>query len=128
MEWDEELSLGNDLLDDEDQEIIRLINALKAYGDSSIGSDSEFAKLLSSLRIEVGKHFIEEERLLKKNGCPASKLNEHIIDHALITLNLSETRYLTEKAVLHQKMPYLSEKLLSHMTTIDRECIPYLTH
>jgi hemerythrin len=127
MEWNEELSLGNDFLDNEHKGIIRLLNALKSYGDSTFRSDSIISKLLSSLRIEVGKHFIDEELLMKHNGCPISKLNEHTKGHAMIMMRLAETHNVSEEA-LHKKIPFLSEMLILHMTKVDYGCISYLTN
>lgn len=128
MEWRNELSTGNDLLDGEDKEIIRLLNMLLEYRDVSAESNSKFSQLLSTLRIEIAHHFIEEERLMEQNGCPNPKLIEHIKDHILMLLTLAETRYISKEEILYRTIPYLSDKLTSHMTTIDRECIPYLAN
>lgn len=128
MKWNEELSLGNDLLDDEDKEIVRLLNKLLEYRDEQAGVNGKFSRLLSTFRMEVAQHFVDEERLMEQNGCPARKLFDHITDHMMMLFTLSETRYISNERVIHQTLPYLSEKLSTHMRTIDKACMPYLAN
>lgn len=128
MVWTDALSSGNDLIDGEHKEIIRLVNMLLKHRDDPAEPGSNFSQLISALRIEIAQHFIDEERLLDKNGCPTPLLMEHTKDHILMLLTVAETRYIPEGEILYQTIPYLSEKLTAHMRTIDCECIPYLAN
>lgn len=127
MEWSDDLSLRNDHLDDEHKGIIRLVNNLLEYRDGCVEPDNKFSRLLSNLRIEMAQHFVDEERLMEKNGCPNPKLIEHTNDHVLMQLALAETRYIPKEEILYQTIPYLSEKLTVHMAEMDRAYIPYLS-
>ena len=127
MEWGDDLSLGNDHLDDQHKEIVRLVNNLLEYRDDSVEPDSKFARLLSNLRIEITQHFVDEEHLMEQNGCPAPELIEHTNDHVLMLLTLAETRFIAKEKILYQTIPHLSEKLASHMSEIDRVYMPYLS-
>lgn len=126
MEWNDDLSLGNDQLDDEDKEIIQLIKQLLEDREYYVGQDIKFARLLASLRVKITNHFVDEERLMEHNGCPIPKLIEHTNDHVLILSNLAETHFLPKGEILNHTIPRLSEKLVSHMITMDHDCIPYL--
>lgn len=127
MEWSDDLSLGNDHLDEEHKAIIRLVNGILKYRDGTVEPDSKFARLLSNLRIEMAQHFVNEEHLMEKNGCPNTRLIEHTNDHVLMLLTLAETRFVANEEILCQTIPHLSEKLATHMAEIDKAYMPYLS-
>jgi len=127
MEWSDDLSLGNDHLDDQHKGIIRLVNELLEYRDGYVEQNSRFSRLLSNLRIEIAQHFVDEERLMVQNGCPNPELTEHVNDHVLMLLTLAETRFIPKEEILYQAIPYLSEKLISHMAEMDQDYMPYLS-
>lgn len=124
MEWHEGLSTGNDRLDHQHQDIIQLVNTLLEYRGDFAGPASRLSSLLSNTMITMTEHFIEEEELMDRNGCP--KLDEHAKDHALMVLKLSETHFMPEDEILLERIPSLRDMLAIHLSTQDLECRPYL--
>jgi hemerythrin len=124
MEWHEGLSTGNDRLDRQHQDIIQLVNTLLEYQSGFAGPTSRLSSLLSSTMITMTRHFIEEEELMDRNGCPA--LGEHAKDHALMVLKLSETHFMPEEEILFERIPSLRDMLAKHFSQRDLECRAYL--
>jgi hemerythrin-like metal-binding protein len=125
MEWHQGLSTGNDRLDRQHQDIIQLVNTLLEYQRGlATGATSRLSSLLSSTMITMTRHFIEEEELMDRNGCPA--LGEHAKDHALMVLRLSEAHFMPEEEILLERIPSLRDMLAMHFSHQDLACRPYL--
>jgi len=126
IEWHDDLSVGNDHMDNQRKVIIHLMNMLlRQQGSLASALSHEFSVLLARLRIVVAKHFMEEEILLEQNDCPC--LEEHAVDHAYIVFKLSETDAMAEEKIVHQRIPLLCGMLATHFATQDIEYRDYLT-
>jgi len=89
IEWDESCSVGNQLLDEQHQQISNGINELVSYchGKKTQASHVRALKLLSKLERILSAHLKDEEVLLKEVGYPELKL--HIQGHRYYTDSLS---------------------------------------
>ena len=76
--WDETMSVGVALLDDEHRRLLDLFNGLLESGITPANRD-ELSSLLSSLRDYVAVHFAREEALMERRGYP--ELEGHIAAH-----------------------------------------------
>lgn len=90
LHWDESLSVGNGLIDNEHREIIRLLNLL--YADWRAGAHHlGLARMLALLDRTLDMHFANEEDVMARHRCPT--LAEHQAAHRAL---------LSELAIIHQ--------------------------
>lgn len=125
MAWSDDLSLGNEHMDSQHKDIIRLMNMLSKYQWENVSSIRGLSVLLLKLRIVLARHFIEEEYLLEQNGCPW--FEEHAVDHAYIIKKISETDAMELNEIINRRIPMLQELLESHIAIHDVECRGYFS-
>ena len=76
--WTNELSIGNEHIDNEHEKLLVIINDLVNLVESN-GNRAKFAEILSKMTDYVFVHLKKEENYMKKIGYP--KLKEHIQYH-----------------------------------------------
>lgn len=123
MQWNENLAVGVDVIDNQHKGIISRINNLLNAMSQGKGKD-EVGKVLTFLADYVVKHFTAEEGLMKKynfSGYPEQQA-EHakfIKDFSLLK-NEFETRGVTSTLVL-QTQRQLCDWLTNHITNKDKQ-------
>lgn len=94
MYWDETLSVGNNLIDSEHREIVRLLNLL--YADWRVGAHHlSMALMLTALERTLRMHFANEEAVMARHHYPS--LTGHHAEHAAILAELEDIAHF-----LHQ--------------------------
>lgn len=126
--WSDRLSVGNPDMDEQHKQLIKLINVLSAAKLQS--KDAEYIeKILNELLNYANYHFVAEEALLTRNGCP--HVNDHKREHeefrswmARSRLRLGDPK--SKREVSSQLLNYLKNWLTSHILTSDKKNVYYL--
>jgi len=123
MEWDKNMSVGVEVLDEQHRKLIDLIN--EAYVAIQKHDEPAMADLIDRMRDYALKHFATEERLLKEHGYP--ELAAHKFQHAKFNSDVDEfKKKLFEKTNLSQIFVFLSRWLTMHIMEEDRKYTPYM--
>jgi len=124
IEWSDELSVGNDHIDAQHRNIIRMINRLvesREVSMRSIDVNDALTRLMHFMR----EHFLDEEALMRKNGYP--HLEEHMKEHRHFAEKLTELFMVEDDERLRKTIPFLRNWLVGHLATQDMKCRSYLT-
>ena len=97
INWDESLSVGNELIDEEHKTLIRKINDVSEAISKGMG-ESQVAKTIEFLRDYSIQHFNSEEKIMTEKKYP--QMQEHLKMHSefIDTINDIEKDYREEGA------------------------------
>lgn len=129
FEWDEILSVGIDVVDDQHQELFRIGRELVyVLENTSAGLDQydDIVKLIKELHTYAIFHFSEEEQLMEKAdfiGLAAHRFQHKIFVKKIEEIELGE---LDEDQKNHalDLLDFLANWITNHIMKIDREYIP----
>ena len=129
FEWDEILSVGIDVVDDQHQELFRIGRELVyVLENTSAGLDQydDIIKLLKELHTYANYHFSEEEKLMEAAdfiGLPAHRFQHKIFVKKIEEIELDE---LDEDQKNHalDLLDFLANWITNHIMKVDREYIP----
>jgi len=122
IEWSDELSVGNDHIDDQHRNIVQMINRLvenEEVSMRSIDAIDALTRLMNFMR----EHFRDEEELMRKNGCPY--LEEHVKQHRYFAEKLTELFVVENDELLRKTIPFLRDWLVGHLASQDMKCRSY---
>jgi methyl-accepting chemotaxis protein len=125
IQWSDELSVGDPEIDQQHQELVRMINALH----DSIMSRSTHAVmqgLLDKLIAYTQKHFSHEEQRMKAGRYP--RLAEHQALHADLIDKVSDlySKFKSGKHIHMELLRFLKSWLVNHVKNNDKDYAPYL--
>lgn len=124
MQWDKTMSVGEDELDDQHQQLIILIN--EAYESIQRHDEHMMSELIDKMRDYARMHFSYEEELLRQQGYP--DLDDHIASHDKFSSDVDEfQKNQFERTNLSQIFVYLSRWLTSHIMEEDMKFSSYLS-
>ena len=95
--WDESFSVGNETLDNQHQNILRMINELIDNQQSNISSE-KVTNILDDLMLYVRQHIDYEEVILEQLDYP--EYSQHKSSHLLLQEQLAELMYGASEQVL----------------------------
>ncbi|MFY9497021.1 MAG: hemerythrin family protein [Halanaerobiales bacterium] len=129
FEWDDILSVGIEVVDDQHQELFRIGRELVyVLENTSAGLDQydDIIKLLKELHTYANYHFSEEEKLMEAAdfiGLPAHRFQHKIFVKKIEEIELDE---LDEDQKNHalDLLDFLANWITNHIMKIDREYIP----
>ena len=127
VEWNEALSVGVSIIDDEHKKIVGMLNELH---DAMLARQSNEAlgKVLDGLVAYTASHFKHEEALFAKTGYAAAA--EHKKEHADLTrqvLNVQKKYQEGTTATLSiEVLKFLRKWLLVHIQDSDKKYGPHL--
>jgi hemerythrin len=126
IQWNDELSLGVELIDDQHKELIRIANGL--MNAIHIGRDKRvLTNVIKRLREYTVFHFHSEEALMEKTYYP--NRGEHEAEHGKLKRDVKQfQRELYKKKDLNPEhvLAFLKTWLLKHILSADREFARYL--
>lgn len=128
MEWTPNLSVGNNKIDQQHQDLLLNIDKIKELDTSNINK-KEADALLNFITDYMTKHFNEEEVLLKKNNYPDLEKHHEIHEKFKKDMNTAiENAKLQNysKVSLSSVKVKLSSWLISHIMKEDRKYSKYL--
>jgi hemerythrin len=128
MVWNEKLSVGVKGIDRQHRELLSRVNALfDAIGSREAGRNVE--ELLCFMEKYVHRHFLCEEKLMRRHGYPAYA--QHLGQHQRFLDELAridaqfERSGLTE-AVVVRMSGYITEWLTGHFLVDDKQLAEFL--
>ncbi|MFT5171791.1 MAG: hemerythrin-like metal-binding protein [Candidatus Marinamargulisbacteria bacterium] len=119
MKWSSNLSVGNEEIDNQHQELFQLVSML----DHAINTHNptELESIISFLENYVVTHFAEEELLMTTNDYP--EYDHHKSEHEKFKTFVSDLRadYTDQKSNTHVifKIRQFIDKLVRHIVTVD---------
>ncbi|WP_319542276.1 bacteriohemerythrin [uncultured Pseudodesulfovibrio sp.] len=127
LEWSPELSLGQPELDDQHKELIRIANGL--INAVSIGRRKRTVEnVIRKLREYTVFHFVREESLMEQIRFPGRA--DHMAEHVRLKLsvkNYQRKLYEHEHVRANDVLDFMTEWLLGHILTFDRDFAVYMT-
>ncbi len=126
-QWSPELSVGNDLLDQQHAKLLAICaQAAELAEHSNEYDEAKFHVILNELFIYSSEHFKLEEEMLRKANYP--KLNEQIAEHDQYKFQLTEFLVNAINGDLNKEGLY---KLVfnwwsEHVTSLDMQYKDYL--
>lgn len=121
------LTIGDDLIDGQHRQLIRLCNLVADYTSASIPTAIEkYHRLLKEFADLAFAHFDAEELLMAESNCPM--LDEHVADHNKFRELLSVMLQAGERGELKPSDLYgfANDYLIRHMNIMDMACRDHL--
>lgn len=126
IEWAEEYSVRNEVIDEEHKKLIILINAL--YEAIKIGKGNDYVgKILLKLIDYTKIHFAHEEELMTKYHYPL--LFKQKTEHKILTQQVADLYidFLTGKKIPSKELfTFLRNWLIDHIFNFDKELGDFL--
>ncbi|MBV1921433.1 MAG: bacteriohemerythrin [Pseudomonadales bacterium] len=122
IEWKKEYCVGVARIDEQHQQLIKLLNAL--YKEVSGGAPaSQSWGLLDKFSDYAETHFTTEERIAVDGGVPSGQLESHKAEHDAYRVRVKSfyASMSKDKTVPVQLMAFLSKWWLSHILVLDME-------
>ncbi|RPI06139.1 MAG: hypothetical protein EHM64_03945 [Ignavibacteriae bacterium] len=126
LEWQDEYTVGVKELDEQHQNMLRIINRLLLSMHDQYDAQKA-SETISTLIHHAYIHFATEERYLVQANVPDMKM--HVLDHIdfiMKTLELSLKAKDGNQDNRLELLRYLKRWYSSHILGIDRHYIPYL--
>lgn len=126
LQWREQLSVGNDLIDTDHKHLIGIINQAELHLKSK--NMTGLSTVIDSLSNYSKLHFAREELIAKSIGYP--KADQLHVSHELLLTKLTDVKQkvgheLTEESGAHFGA-FLHDWLISHVIKEDMLLKPYL--
>lgn len=127
MAWTEDLSVGDETLDQHHRRLFALLAEMDAAGEDGGGFD-EVCRILSQLTDYIAYHFSEEEAMMEKSGFPFVDLHRH--SHQTIAMRVADLASgideLNFRRIAGELRLFLSGWLIHHIEIEDFEYRPYI--
>lgn len=129
--WIDEYSVGDATLDEQHQELIRLMSELHALLQKPEAVDGPQAeKIFDGLAAYIMHHFAYEEQRMADAGYPVDKLAAHRAEHQALIRHVQEYHARVSAGDLEglrDLLPYLyGEWLIHHICQNDQDYTGYL--
>ena len=128
LQWDETLSVGNELIDDEHKTLIQKINDVSEAISKGIG-ETQVARTIEFLRDYSIQHFSSEEKIMNEKKYP--QIKEHLKMHSefVTTINDIEKDFREEgttKELVNTINHLLINWLRKHIKETDKKLALFL--
>jgi len=118
--WDQRYMTGEALVDDEHQELVRLINTIVEL-QSKYADPAAVTGVLDQLVEYAVVHFAHEEELMAANGCDPRFIARHTTVHRSFAEQATKLRAMPGGSVeLEQLLNYLTSWLAKHILGMDK--------
>ena len=119
FEWDDTISLGIPVIDEQHKALFGWINSLNEAVKSGDGSDA-IEEIIWKLVTYVAEHFSAEERLMLSCNYPG--LTEHRKEHDLFVSRLREIQanFIDAHEMSKSVLDFLVDWLVSHIKGTDQ--------
>ncbi|AVM74701.1 bacteriohemerythrin [Magnetospirillum gryphiswaldense] len=127
IQWDQTLSVGNPMIDNEHREIIHVLN--RFYADwITAGHHLDVEEELHHLSALVDTHFANEEELMTRRHCPS--LTDHIQDHRQMQAELraitASFTTLGSAKLEARLLRFIRKLVMGHVLSWDMDARDYL--
>ncbi len=126
MPWSDKLKTGIGSIDDQHQQLVKMVNALHRAMKMKKGA-AESGKILDQLADYTVSHFAHEEELFQAHMYPDRAKHKEIHDNLVAKVVGFKTEFDEGRAALSMDlMTFLSDWLRGHIMKTDMEYAPYL--
>lgn len=127
MAWNEKMSVGVKLLDDDHKKLVGMVNEL--YDGITSGKGKEvLGGVLDNLVAYTVVHFKHEEDFFTKTGYPASQA--HLAEHEKLTKQVKDVQASYKSGAAStlslEVMNFLKNWLITHIQGSDKKYGPHL--
>ncbi|WP_421903337.1 bacteriohemerythrin [Maridesulfovibrio sp.] len=124
VEWKDEYSLGNELIDEQHKSLIALLNDLSEAGPGN--KDGKGFTCLSRMTKYAQEHFRDEENFMRENGYPG--LDDHIIEHKEFISRVEDYQdaVFANYVPFQDMLDFLNNWLIEHMIGSDQKYMDYI--
>ena len=126
IEWDDSLSVGHALIDQDHKVLVAIINKLSDARDKDCGKEI-VADILSDLSDYIGYHFEHEEQVMRRFNYKYAP--EHVHEHAELIKGLDMLVYEFERSVETvdaDTLEFLKHWLVEHIKGCDHKLALFL--
>jgi len=125
FEWNDDLSVSVDQMDQEHQELLGLMRALK---DVPEGDTLEAVDRMEALLVMTQRHFKEEESLLAKSEYQQLDMHKQIHNNLLGKMKDFEAQIKTgySRSLKRHITIFLEAWIIVHIKSVDRQYGPFL--
>ena len=120
IQWSEEFSVGVEELDQQHQQLVKMLNRLVSTHETTDTHSETISDMLQEMTRYAQKHFKTEENLMRANGYPG--LEEQIKEHRAYrkkTIDFSTATMLGIEAVPEILLAYLFDWWTHHILNED---------
>jgi hemerythrin len=125
--WDDKMSVGVDVLDDDHRRLLDMFNGLLEHGVAKRNKEA-LSTLLTDLRDYTDVHFAREEGYMERNAFP--DLETHKAAHRYFVDEIDKLRQDVEggnETMLRiDLILLLKDWLIDHIQTVDMQYKPYV--
>jgi len=127
MVWNDKLSVGVAVIDEEHEKLISMINELHDAIQGGHGKDS-LGKILDGLIVYTATHFAHEEKLFADTGYPAAAAHKKAHDDLRKQVLDVQEKYKAgaSGALSLEVMNFLKNWLITHIQGSDKKYGPHL--
>ena len=120
IQWSEKFSVGVKELDEQHQQLIKMLNHLISTRESTDTHSETISDVLQEMTQYAQKHFKTEESLLKQYGYPGlEQQKEEHLAYRLKTVDFSDATMLSIDAVPQILLNYLFDWWIHHILNED---------
>ncbi len=126
LEWNDDYSVGIDLIDAQHRGLMNLLNELNAYQEDEPES-RDFEQIIDDLINYVSEHFATEEAFFEETAYP--QMDQHIIEHQFFVEKVNDIAsdyYSMDVKDIRQMIEFLSNWYSKHIMKTDRKYIAHL--
>jgi hemerythrin-like metal-binding protein len=127
IEWVDDLSVGNELIDDHHKKLVAIANR---FHDAIMSESTQdvIDETFKELADYTQYHFSEEERLMEKNNDPTYA--NHKIAHMelleqILDLDIRNSTYTGSPRVAQELGELLKDWVITHIIRFDKLSAPY---
>ncbi|GHV46523.1 hypothetical protein AGMMS49546_34690 [Spirochaetia bacterium] len=128
VKWNDNLSVGNALIDSQHQELVRLTNEL--YAGTMLGGTAakvHFMKAVQGVMAYVKEHFSAEEGLMQQVNYPEYAEHKRQHEDFVVELFNAVRKFDNEESLVAEGLvKYLMDWILEHIAGSDKKYMPYL--
>lgn len=125
--WDDKMSVGVDVLDEDHKRLLDMFNGLLEYGVAKRNREA-LSTLLTDLRAYTDEHFAREEEYLARNAYP--ELEEHRAAHRFFVDEVEKLCHDfdggNETMLRIDLILLLKDWLIEHIQSTDMQYKPYV--
>ncbi|HWD23148.1 MAG TPA: hemerythrin family protein [Burkholderiales bacterium] len=126
IEWNDQLHLGHEALDDHHKEMVNAANLL--YAAHLAGTREAVLSHLHALIAASTEHFVFEEELMAQIKYPKALVHTEHHGEVLAQLNRFFDRVIANNVADADKvLAFLREWLTSHLVTFDRDLVQFMS-
>ncbi|KIX13911.1 bacteriohemerythrin [Dethiosulfatarculus sandiegensis] len=123
IKWNENLSIGDETIDKQHQELVNLLNSLEEATCQSLNTQTAEQTLDKLLNYTI-EHFAAEERWMRQNGY--TDMRRHIEEHRELAdkvLGLKEELKTADKTINKEIVALIADWILDHILGSDLKAV-----